>query len=307
MLSNLPRTTHKLQFAALSSAIAFIFLLLIIYISNSLHLWSFGNLHFLSTINNGNHYATVAWKFDSLRDGFNHGLSDRQCEEAFPEYYEEINRAALFWKGKKISQAEMSMTNRQSAVRAMIYDRQLYIMESHMINAPGIFDLSRTMAVLGSLNRAIDAHQGPLPDIEFVFTVHDIERNPAPAWTLCRAPENETHWVMPDFSYWSWDNTFIGSYQQFLTELKEKPIRFSDKKQQVFWRGSDTDEERHNLLDATRGQQWADIEPVTWGKDPLVPIVDHCNYQYLVQTEGMLSQNLLCLSLIMTLHCLESL
>ncbi|KAI9652928.1 MAG: hypothetical protein M1821_007775 [Bathelium mastoideum] len=232
-------------------------------------------------------YASDAWNFDPARDGFNHSLSNSQCEEAFPEYYKEIDRAAAFWKDEKISQAEMNITGRTGVVRAMIYDRQLYIIESHMDNSPGVYDLYRAMAILGSLNRVIVADQGPIPNIEFVFSVSDVEWNPAPAWTLCRAPDDETHWVMPDFGYWAWDNTVVGSYDQLLRELEDKPTKFSQKKELALWRGADSNEERHNLLQAAEGQRWADIEAVSWGSpEGFVQVVDHCDYQYLIQTEG---------------------
>ena len=227
------------------------------------------------------------WEYDPARDGFNHSLSDSQCEEAFPEYYHEIDRAAGFHKAQKITEDDLNITDRSGVVRAMIYDRQLYIIGSHMDNSPGVFDLYRAMAILGSLHRVIVAHQGPIPDIEFVISVGDTEWNPAPSWVLCRAPEDEVHWVMPDFGYWAWDNDVVGSYQQLIRELENKPSEFSEKKEVAFWRGADSNEERHNLLKAAEGQKWADIEGVTWG-DPskLVKMVDHCDYQYLVQTEG---------------------
>ena len=227
------------------------------------------------------------WNFDPATDRFNHSLSDSQCEEAFPDYYKEIDRAAMFWKEDKITQEDMNITDRTSVVRAMIYDRQLYVIASHINNQPGVYDLYRAMAILGSLHRVIIAHQGPIPDVEFVFSVSDVERNPAPAWTLCRAPEDEAHWVMPDFGYWAWDNDIVGSYQQLLKEVAEKPSEFSEKKKLAFWRGTDSNEERHDLLRNTEGKEWADIEGVVWGAPgQLVKMADHCDYQYLIQTEG---------------------
>ncbi|KAL9090712.1 MAG: hypothetical protein Q9165_005200 [Trypethelium subeluteriae] len=226
------------------------------------------------------------WKFDPTRDSFDHSLSDSQCGDAFPDYYAEIDRAAMYYKDRGISEDDMNITERGNVVRAMIYDHQLYIMETHISVQPGIHDLPRMMAILGSINRVIVAHQGYIPDVEFVFSVADAEWNPAPFWTLCRAPEDESHWVMPDFGYWAWDNKIVGSYQQFVLELEDKSD-FSKKKEAAFWRGADSNEERHNLLSAAEGHEWSDIEAIIWGRPGnFTRMVDHCDYQYLVQTEG---------------------
>lgn len=68
------------------------------------------------------------WWFDLERDGLNYGLSDAQCDAAFPGYFEELYRTAAQWKAQReitIDDIDISWRQAREMVRAMIVDRQV--------------------------------------------------------------------------------------------------------------------------------------------------------------------------------------
>lgn len=70
------------------------------------------------------------WWFDLARDGQNYGLSDPQCDAAFPGYFEETYRTAAQWKQHRqitIEDVDISWREGREMVRAMIVDRQVRI------------------------------------------------------------------------------------------------------------------------------------------------------------------------------------
>ncbi|KAI9656223.1 MAG: hypothetical protein M1821_004886 [Bathelium mastoideum] len=241
------------------------------------------------------------WTFDVQRDSGDYGLSDWQCQAAFPQLYAELNRALAYVhiEGNiTIEDVDISWKER-GLVRAMIYDRVLYVIEAKY--EPYSLDIIRALAILGSIHRAITAFKGPIPNIEFTFSVEDIANldNPGkwPLWALARAHDHEEHWVMPDFGFWAWDTDLVGSYEQVRQGIIAQEPDIFDKKPQAIWRGAALAEYnsiRRDLLDVTKDKEWADVREVVWEQVPddksnhFVKIVDHCNYLFLIQTEGTL-------------------
>lgn len=73
-------------------------------------------------------YAIGDWEYDVARDGENFGLSDEQCDAAFPDYYHEIDRAVAWRADQNLSNIEsdqLSTSWREELVRIMIYDRKV--------------------------------------------------------------------------------------------------------------------------------------------------------------------------------------
>lgn len=70
------------------------------------------------------------WAFDAGRDGRNFGLTDDQCDVAFPDFYHEIERAVAYRKEKNLpniveSQMDVAWRKGGEIIRLMIYDRQV--------------------------------------------------------------------------------------------------------------------------------------------------------------------------------------
>ena len=160
--------------------------------------------------------------------------------------------------------------------------------------------MTRAFAILGSIHRAITAFNGLIPNIEFTFSIEDIanleDSGKWPLWALARPHDHEEQWIMPDFGFWAWDTNLVGSYEQVRLGIAQQEPAMLEKRPQAVWRGatlSQYNSIRGDLLEVTRDKEWADVREVNWYEEPneesnhFIKIVDHCNYLFLIQTEGM--------------------
>ncbi|KAF2136318.1 uncharacterized protein K452DRAFT_237718 [Aplosporella prunicola CBS 121167] len=257
------------------------------------------------------------WSFITVRDSRNYGLSEAQCDAAFPRLWSDIERGLAYRKEVgNITVEDMELNWRQEAVvRAMIYDHQLYVLDVKGCS-PRRDLRERALAVLLSINRAVTSYTGPLPNIEFTFCVDDwayhslLDENSKPVtWGFTRLPDWDDVWIMPDFGYWSWPAEPVGEYSQVRTGMRlqeagrrattdeelqhsrKKTLRsFRDKKPKVVWRGALITEQRQRLIDLWENKPWSDIHGFDWGapdhKSKYVKMMDHCQWQYVLHTEG---------------------
>lgn len=67
------------------------------------------------------------WRFDAERDGKNYGLTDDQCDAAFPGLFEDINTSVERQKKKgSLTVQDIDATSRlPNTTRAMIYDNEV--------------------------------------------------------------------------------------------------------------------------------------------------------------------------------------
>jgi Glycosyl transferase family 90 len=177
---------------------------------------------------------------------------------------------------------------------------QLYIVDAKW-SSHG-YDIPRGLAILNSIQRSIVAFPGAIPNIEFSFCLGDIATfDPSEkhaTWALTRRAVEEEKWVMPDFGYWSWPLDVVGEYTQVRDEIVdlEETLPFKDKKPQAVWRGAvGTNPLREELINATRGKSWSDVQEIVWlnmtimapGSAELsLTMPEHCKYQYVIHTEG---------------------
>jgi hypothetical protein len=114
-------------------------------------------------------------------------------------------------------------------------------------------------------------------------------------WALTRRPIDAQVWLMPDFGYFSWPMDMVGAYEQIRTEMAQNAVPFDAKIPKLLWRGALwTNKLRKKLVAATRGKPWADVEEIKWKDGSIaaefekltVTTVDHCDYQFLMHTEG---------------------
>ncbi|KAK2875961.1 hypothetical protein FQN49_001482 [Arthroderma sp. PD_2] len=211
-----------------------------------------------------------------------------RCQSAFPGLFYEIDRAKRERASRHITRNEIdSITPKNGFIRAMIYDQQLYVIEKN-----GTI-YSRELASLHALHRAIISSPEPLPNIEFAFNTDDKIDSVA-LWGYARREEHKNIWLMPDFGYWSWPETKVGTMQevQMKAEYAEQTWLWKKKAPKLFWRGATMGlEVRDKLVEVTKGQPWADVKPIIWRdedsmKNDLRSMPDHCEFKYLAQTEG---------------------
>lgn len=192
------------------------------------------------------------------------------------------------------------------------YLHQLYILEVKF--SGNRHDSTRALAILHALDRAVTASPSPLPDTEFSFCVSDTcdPTHTHTIWALSRLAEDEKMWLMPDFGYWAWPLDLVGGYEQIRAEIvaneneSKSGQGWNKKIPKVVWRGAiKTNKLRETLVGVTRGKIWADVQGMQWKNRThvsewsvanAIPMVDHCAYQFVLQTEGLFSAHVPCYS-----------
>ncbi|KAI9649282.1 hypothetical protein NHQ30_001853 [Ciborinia camelliae] len=226
------------------------------------------------------------WNY--TRDYRNLFLTQRQCDQAFPGLFEEVERPMKLRMENKVTRKELDDTPAlRGFIRAMIYDQQLYIIDTQ----GQIY--SRGLATLHALQRAMLTSPTPLPNIEFTMNVNDAQVGHA-QWLYARRAHHEETWLMPEYGFWAWPETKIGSYgeAQMKAILTESEWPWSRKIDKLLWRGGMVHLEiRRKFLRAVRGKAWADVKTLDWHdkasmKNDLKSMDEHCQYKFLAHTEG---------------------
>lgn len=123
------------------------------------------------------------WYFEPERDGINIALGAEQCDAAFPDLYQEINRAVQYWQKRErtISQEDIDVAWRSDgAIQVLIYDNQLRILKTKGTYGNEGYR-KRTAYVLSQLYRALlgaAAAGEKVPNAEFAITVDDMSLIP---------------------------------------------------------------------------------------------------------------------------------
>jgi len=225
-------------------------------------------------------------------------LNHDQCSLQFPRLYDDIDRAVRDTKGRNgaITLQDLeSVSKINGYVRGMVYDNELYIIDKQ----GGIY--SRELATLNALYRAIITSTEQLPNIEFTF-ISDDKIPSWPTWAYARRKEHKEVWLIPDFGFWAWPETKVGSYDALRKKIviredgdvsSGKPSHpFESKKDQLVWRGATMGLPlREEFIASTVNRTWADVKAINWHDhdsmhDDLLSIEDHCMYKYVAHTEG---------------------
>lgn len=238
----------------------------------------------------------AAWTFSYRRDKNNYGLTDEQCSVAFPGQYEDIERAVKVRKrwGKVTQHDLTSFDLTKGMVRGMIYDRELYILETYLVDN---VNRQKAIASLGAMHRAVLSAptDAKIPNIEFVFSVEDLPAQPTkPMWSLARRVQDHNLWLIPDFGFWSWDMPSLGTLDEVATEAiqRESVEPWDQKVEKLVWRGKITfaPKLRRALLDAAKGKPWSDVGQLKWTdpnfKEQFLGPVDQCNFMFIAHAEG---------------------
>lgn len=158
-------------------------------------------------------------------------------------------------------------------------------------------------AVLNQIYRAILTSPTPLPDTVFTFSITDTPRENG--WSFARSNDpnaNRKDWVMPHFAFFSWPKPFIGTVDEALAKINriEENTSWEQKIPKAVWRGTGwfnsvgNTQLRPNLLKATKGKDWADVEVLKWETNGekasnSIGIEDFCKYKYILYTEVSLA------------------
>ncbi|CAL5871442.1 uncharacterized protein PFLUO_LOCUS5692 [Penicillium psychrofluorescens] len=236
------------------------------------------------------------WRFDYRLDGRNQALDQMQCQAAFPGLFEDVARGEQYWRSHgALSTEELdTIPIKEGMARAFVSHGNLHVVSAR---AHGEDHRRKILGVLSSIHRALagDGGRAVRRDFEFVFSVEDkvedVTLPDHPVWVFARTPTEEAVWLMPDFSFWAWDNdnNAMGPYDQVVDRVERLDIPWSEKKPQLVWRGkpSFAPKLRRALLEAARDQPWGDVKQVDWAKGTnLLKMEDHCHYMFIAHVEG---------------------
>ena len=235
--------------------------------------------------------AAKDWTWNHTIDANNLLLTHRQCNLAFPDFFQDIDRSVRKHRAPayniKLEDLD-KLWNINGFVRAMIYEQQLYVIST------GGPIYSRSFAVLSQIHRALITSPERVPNIEFTFSVDD-RLPPLPQWAFAREPLDGTTWLMPDFGFWSWPETNVGAFSEARIKAAavDQSTNWTAKEPKLLWRGAPMGLPlREGLLDATSDKSWADVKSLDWhpsdgsSVQDLKSMDEHCRYKFLAHTEG---------------------
>ncbi|KAK8129001.1 hypothetical protein PG984_010109 [Apiospora sp. TS-2023a] len=263
--------------------------------------------------------AQHSWHFDAARDAFNYGLSDEQCDAAFPGLFAEIYRARdhLLKQNKTIGRKDVHLSHDEEKagrphyeLHVLLHEGELYVLHQndgvwphHYRAVAGLANFYRAMVAMPDLRS--------LPNVEFVLNADDYYARPdepgfadgRPRFSWNRHVDDPWTWVMPDFGGWMFSDDGVQSYAQFRAdvELVERDYMvqgkrggWDDKIPKLAWRGSMGlgASLRKSLVDAAKGHKWSDVSAMAIVADKdirenVLDMADFCRYQYLAHTEGL--------------------
>ena len=241
--------------------------------------------------------SSFNWRFQYDVDANNEALDREQCKSAFPGLFEDVYRAASYWRfhGAPLTSTDLDQIHLEYGMaRAWISRGDLYVVATRARNDD---HRRKILAVLSAIHRALVADRDRRQrDIEFVFSVEDkvedVTSPEFPVWVFSRTAVEEAVWLMPDFGFWAWDNPVnpIGPYDQVVEQIQHSEVPWPEKRPQLVWRGkpSFAPKLRRALLEAARGKPWGDVKQVDWyGRANILRMEDHCKYMFIAHVEGM--------------------
>jgi hypothetical protein len=90
-------------------------------------------------------------------------------------------------------------------------------------------------ATVLSLYRAVTTSPDPLPDLDLGIQLDDIAFPHPSLWSLDRPIGERGTWLVPDFGFFSWPETYAGSWRDFLcrAERVEAGLQWADKRDKL--------------------------------------------------------------------------
>ncbi|TNY17190.1 glycosyl transferase family 90-domain-containing protein [Rhodotorula diobovata] len=217
-------------------------------------------------------------------------LTQEQCDAIYPGLYLEVERARDYWKARGgVTQQDLDDAEAQGQARALIVNNRLYV-KSYSDAQQG----TRTKAALALINEALITAPEPVPDIEFVIQTGDNGIPHGAPWALGRKEKEEELTLMPDYSFFSWPEPHVDSWQEVAdhTLAYETKLRWEDKIDKLLWRGAFLVDIRKELWEIAHRHKWGAVTDLDWQdrenvKKMLLTPEQHCDYKFLAHVEGL--------------------
>ncbi len=132
----------------------------------------------------------------------------------------------------------------------------------------------------------------PLPDFQIaIFTndelKRDIRQKKPYIFSFCNN-ESDINPLFPNFNFIHWIEAGIGSYKEFYNNHCQNPIPWEQKKDLVFWSGSNTSKIREKVFIAAQNNKQFLINLILKNQNPIkyYPIDSHSEFKYLLNMNG---------------------
>ncbi|BGP28598.1 hypothetical protein JCM10296v2_000334 [Rhodotorula toruloides] len=216
-------------------------------------------------------------------------LTQQQCDAIYPGLYLEIERARDYWKARGgVTEKDLDEAEQKGQARVQIINNRMYV-KSYSSEQPG----TRTKATLALINEALITSPEPVPDIEFVIQTGDNGIPQGAPWSLGRKEKEEQLTSMPDYSFFSWPEPQVNSWQEVADHCREyeSHLRWEDKVDQLLWRGAFLVDIRKELWEIARKYPWGAVSDLDWGdRDSVNKLLltpeQHCQWKFLAHVEG---------------------
>ncbi|BGP04534.1 hypothetical protein JCM10049v2_000336 [Rhodotorula toruloides] len=216
-------------------------------------------------------------------------LTQQQCDAIYPGLYLEIERARDYWKARGgVTEKDLDEAEQKGQARVQIINNRMYV-KSYSNEQPG----TRTKATLALINEALITSPEPVPDIEFVIQTGDNGIPQGAPWSLGRKEKEEQLTLMPDYSFFSWPEPQVNSWQEVADHCRdyESHLRWEDKVDQLLWRGAFLVDIRKELWEIARKYPWGAVSDLDWGdRDSVNKLLltpeQHCQWKFLAHVEG---------------------
>lgn len=240
-----------------------------------------------------------------------HHMTQQQCKVAFPLLYPQLAENAAAWKRKggiKYKHIQDAAGHcRHGCVHIVIQDGQIFI------RAQAKDWQSRVRSVLQLLRLAYEGaptslEREQLHNTELVISTADFDgfmdnnAGDGAGWVLDRRVTDQPgQYLYPDFSFASWPEAGIPSFQEFRRQASaiNAVTPWEKKQSKALWRGDALQGSniaaRNSLLKVAAGpgtENWSDVKRTSfWETGPdigsIVAPADHCTHKYLVHSEGV--------------------
>ena len=130
-----------------------------------------------------------------------------------------------------------------------------------------------------------------LPNVQFLVFTNDYIKTPLLTQypfvlTFCKNYKYNTE-LFPNFNFNNWNEAKIGNYENVYTNLIDQQSGWNNKKDMVFWSGSNTNTIRKKIYDGTKNNKNFLINLIDKNiKSTYYPIEEHIKYKYLLNLNG---------------------
>lgn len=236
-------------------------------------------------------------------------LSQSTCKAEFSRLYPQLIANQIAWKSKGgilYADVKNAADNcRHGCVHLIIKHGQIFI------RAQKKDWQSRVRSTLQLLDKAYSGaseHEKALMEAtELVISTADFDGFTDPnsrgaGWVLDkRVNDTQGQYLFPDFSFASWPEAGIPSYQEFRRQAQQVNAEtpWKSKTNPAFWRGDalagQNIKPRESLLSVATGagtETWSDVKQTSfWVSGPSIEKIvsppEHCRHKFLIHSEGV--------------------